>query len=56
MTSTTPSDSVVVGASGRMRAVFEFLRVIQDSESTVLISGQWPPVAGRLLDLARGPP
>jgi two-component system, NtrC family, response regulator len=34
------SDSVVVGASGRMRAVFEFLRVIQNSESTVLVSGE----------------
>ena len=37
---TMPTDSVVVGASGRMRAVFEFLRVIQNSESTVLISGE----------------
>jgi len=35
-----PSDSVVVGTSGRMRAVFEFLRVIQNSESTVLITGE----------------
>jgi two-component system, NtrC family, response regulator len=34
------SESVVVGASGRMRAVFEFLRVIQNSESTVLVSGE----------------
>ena len=37
---TMPSDSVVVGASGRMRAVFEFLRVIQNSESTVLLTGE----------------
>jgi DNA-binding NtrC family response regulator len=37
---TSESDSVVVGASGRMRAVFDFLRVIQNSESTVLISGE----------------
>jgi len=40
MTSMTPSDAVVGGASGRMRAVFEFLRVIQNSESTVLIKGE----------------
>src|SRR6186713_435546 len=33
-------DSVVVGRSARMRAVFEFLRVIQNSESTVLITGE----------------
>ncbi|HMD37234.1 MAG TPA: sigma-54 dependent transcriptional regulator [Vicinamibacterales bacterium] len=40
----TPSalatDSVVVGCSARMRAVFEFLRVIGNSESTVLITGE----------------
>ena len=30
-------DSVVVGRSARMRAVFEFLRVIGNSDSTVLI-------------------
>jgi transcriptional regulator with GAF, ATPase, and Fis domain len=36
---TMPSE-VVVGTSGRMRAVFEFLRVIQNSESTVLIRGE----------------
>jgi two-component system, NtrC family, response regulator len=33
-------DSVVVGRSARMRAVFEFLRVIGNSESTVLITGE----------------
>jgi two-component system, NtrC family, response regulator len=41
MTSTQiANDSVVVGQSGRMRAVFEFLRVIGNSESTVLIIGE----------------
>jgi len=34
------SESVVVGRSARMRAVFEFLRVIGNSESTVLITGE----------------
>ena len=33
-------DSVVVGKSRRMRAVFEFLRVIEGSESNVLIIGE----------------
>ncbi len=33
-------DSVVVGRSARMRAVFEFLRVIANSDSTVLITGE----------------
>src|SRR5215831_11868020 len=33
-------DTVVVGRSARMRAVFEFLRVIGNSESTVLITGE----------------
>ena len=33
-------DSIVVGKSARMRAVFEFLRVIGNSESTVLITGE----------------
>jgi two-component system, NtrC family, response regulator AtoC len=33
-------DSVVVGSSARMRAVFEFLHVIGNSESTVLITGE----------------
>jgi transcriptional regulator with GAF, ATPase, and Fis domain len=33
-------DSLVVGQSARMRAVFEFLRVIGNSDSTVLITGE----------------
>ena len=33
-------DSVVIGHSARMRAVFEFLRVIGNSDSTVLITGE----------------
>jgi sigma-54 specific flagellar transcriptional regulator A len=33
-------DSLVVGHSTRMRAVFEFLRVIGNSDSTVLITGE----------------
>jgi transcriptional regulator with PAS, ATPase and Fis domain len=33
-------DSVVVGRSGRMRAVFEFIRVIGNSDSTVLVTGE----------------
>jgi DNA-binding NtrC family response regulator len=33
-------DSVVVGKSARMRAVFEFLRVLGNSDSTVLITGE----------------
>jgi len=33
-------ESLVVGKSQRMRAVFEFLRVIGNSESTVLITGE----------------
>jgi DNA-binding NtrC family response regulator len=33
-------DSVVVGKSARMRAVFEFLRIIGNSDSTVLITGE----------------
>ncbi len=37
---TLSMDSVVVGKSARMRAVFEFLRVIGNSESTVLITGE----------------
>jgi transcriptional regulator with GAF, ATPase, and Fis domain len=41
MTPTPPmSDSVIVGHSARMRAVFEFLRVIGNSDSTVLITGE----------------
>jgi DNA-binding NtrC family response regulator len=34
------TDSLVVGRSARMRAVFEFLRVIATSESTVLVTGE----------------
>jgi DNA-binding NtrC family response regulator len=34
------SDSIVVGRSARMRAVFEFLRVIGTSDSTVLVTGE----------------
>jgi DNA-binding NtrC family response regulator len=34
------TESVVVGRSARMRAVFEFLRVIGNSDSTVLITGE----------------
>jgi sigma-54 specific flagellar transcriptional regulator A len=37
---TPPAPDVVVGRSARMRAVFEFLRVIGTSESTVLITGE----------------
>jgi DNA-binding NtrC family response regulator len=33
-------DSVVVGHSARMRAVFDFVRVISDSQSNVLITGE----------------
>jgi transcriptional regulator with PAS, ATPase and Fis domain len=33
-------DSVVVGCSARMQAVFEFVRVIGPSDSTVLITGE----------------
>jgi len=42
MTSDSPitMDSVVVGHSARMRAVFEFLRIIGNSESTVLVTGE----------------
>ena len=39
--STAPAaDSIVVGRSARMRAVFEFLQVIGTSESTVLVTGE----------------
>ena len=38
MTATT--DSLVIGKSARMKAVFEYLRVIGNSESTVLITGE----------------
>jgi DNA-binding NtrC family response regulator len=42
MTSHMPvtMESLVVGRSARMRAVFEFLRVIGNSESTVLVTGE----------------
>jgi transcriptional regulator with PAS, ATPase and Fis domain len=33
-------DSVVIGRSARMRAVFDFVRVIADSDSSVLVSGE----------------
>ena len=33
-------DSVVVGRSGRMREVVEFVKVIADGESSVLITGE----------------
>jgi DNA-binding NtrC family response regulator len=33
-------ESVVVGHSARMRAVFEFLRIIGNSDSTVLVTGE----------------
>ncbi len=33
-------DSVVVGRSARMRAVFDFVRVIADSDSSVLVVGE----------------
>src|SRR5215204_6645333 len=33
-------DSIVVGQSPRMRTVFDFVRVIADSESNVLIAGE----------------
>jgi DNA-binding NtrC family response regulator len=34
------ADSVVVGRSSRMRGVFDFVRVIADSETSVLITGE----------------
>src|SRR5438309_4964465 len=42
MTSEMPvaMDSFVVGHSARMRAVFEFLRIIGNSDSTVLVTGE----------------
>jgi DNA-binding NtrC family response regulator len=33
-------ESVVVGKSARMRAVFEFIRIIGNSDSTVLVTGE----------------
>jgi transcriptional regulator with GAF, ATPase, and Fis domain len=42
MTTSTPAaiDSIVIGRSARMRALFEFLRVIGTSDSTVLVTGE----------------
>src|SRR6266700_8082643 len=41
MTSAPPAmDTIVVGRSARIRAVFEFLHIIGNSESTVLITGE----------------
>ena len=41
MTTPAPvSDSMVRGTSARMRAIFEYLRAIQHSDSTVLIRGE----------------
>src|SRR5689334_21421202 len=40
MTAALALDGVVVGRSARMRAVFEFLRVIGHSDSTVLVTGE----------------
>jgi DNA-binding NtrC family response regulator len=42
MTSQIPvtMESLVIGKSARMKAVFEFLRVVGNSESTVLITGE----------------
>jgi two-component system response regulator AtoC len=34
------TDTVVVGRSTRMRAVFEFIKIVGDSDSTVLITGE----------------
>jgi transcriptional regulator with GAF, ATPase, and Fis domain len=34
------TDSVVVGTSARMRGVFDFVRVVANSESTVLVTGE----------------
>jgi transcriptional regulator with GAF, ATPase, and Fis domain len=39
-TASVQSNGVIVGTSAKMRGVFEFLRVISDSESTVLITGE----------------
>ncbi len=37
---TYDSESVVVGRSTRMRAVFEFIKIIGESDSTVLVTGE----------------
>ena len=39
-TSHTPAETAVAGRSARMRAVFEFIRVIGNSDSTVLVTGE----------------
>jgi two-component system, NtrC family, response regulator AtoC len=39
-TSTSASTELIVGRSAKMRAVFEFLRIIGNSDSTVLITGE----------------
>jgi len=39
-TTTFSLDDVVVGRSARMRAVFDFVRVISDSHSNVLVTGE----------------
>jgi transcriptional regulator with GAF, ATPase, and Fis domain len=39
-TSAYSVDSIVVGRSARMRAVFDFVRVIADSDSSVLVTGE----------------
>jgi transcriptional regulator with GAF, ATPase, and Fis domain len=39
-TAAVSNDSLVIGPSARMHAVFEFLRVIGTSESTVLVTGE----------------
>ena len=38
--STYAIDQIVVGRSARMRAVFDFVRVIADSDSSVLVTGE----------------
>jgi transcriptional regulator with PAS, ATPase and Fis domain len=38
--STYNVDNIVVGRSARMRAVFDFVRVIADSDSSVLVTGE----------------
>jgi transcriptional regulator with GAF, ATPase, and Fis domain len=37
---TDPTSTLVIGQSARMRAVFDFIKVISDSDSTVLITGE----------------
>ena len=37
---TFSADSVVVGRSARMRAIFDFVKVIADSDSSVLVTGE----------------